>query len=256
MQFKTMVSIFAVCLSIAFCLEKGSATAEANLLTNGGFNGPVGDPNFHLKERFMDVMPQGWSGGDKLVYLCIPGIPGSGYPSTDTVFDNNGGLATWQTPGPSSDGGNYVISHADPRYRDTIYQTLHNLVVGQNYTVSFSQAAGQNVNYSGETWEQWIVGFGGDVKYSDVMITPAEGVSAWQEQTFYFTATATTQTLSFLANGGDVVDGNLILGSDLAPIAYLDGVSVQVPEPGSLVLSGLGIFGLSGYYFRRVSKSN
>jgi len=239
MLLKAMRLVFAVGLGMCASVE------GSNLLINGGFNGPVGNPNYTLKQRFMDIRPQGWSGGDKLVYLCIPGIPGSGDPSTDTVFDNNGGLATWETPGPSPDGGNYVISHCDPRYRDSIYQTVNNLTIGQVYTLTFTQASGQNVGYSGPTWQQWIVDFGGQIRYSDVMVTPAQGSIPWRLQTLTFTATAKTQTLTFLANGGDVVDGKLKIGSDLAPIAYLDAVNLDVvPEPGSLALSCLGIFGV------------
>lgn len=241
-----MATIFAVGLGLCASVE------GANLLTNGGFNGPVGDPNYTLKERFLDIRPEGWSGGDKLVYLCMPGVPGSGYPSTDTVFNNNGGLATIGTPGSSSDGGTFVISHAVQTYNTAIYQTLTNLTVGQMYSVTFSQAGGQNVNYSGDTWAQWIVGFGSQTKQSDVMITPSEGIHPWEQQTFYFTADSTSETLSFRANGGDVVNRQLIYGSNDAPIAYLDGVSVNaVPEPSSLALSGLGIFSLVGVCFRR-----
>ena len=154
MLLKAMRLVFAVGLGMCASVE------GSNLLINGGFNGPVGNPNYTLKQRFMDIRPQGWSGGDKHVYLCIPGIPGSGYPSTDTVFDNNGGLATWETPGPSPDGGNYVISHYDPRYRDSIYQTLNNLTIGEFYTLTLTQASGQIVGYSGLTCQQCVVDFG------------------------------------------------------------------------------------------------
>lgn len=241
MTLRTMISILTLGLGMSACVVDG-----ANLVTNGGFDGPVGIPDYMLKQRFSDVKPQGWSGGDHLVYLCMPGVP-----PTDTVYDNNGGLATWKTPGLSPDGGNFVISHADPRYRDTIYQTLNNLTVGEVYAVSFTQAGGQNVNKFGDTWAQWIVGFGGQTQFSDVMITPSEGMHPWEKQTFYFTAASTSETLSFLANGGDVINGDLITGSDAAPIAYLDGVAVTVPEPSSLALAGLGLSGFVVIYARR-----
>ena len=244
MIFKISVVLFAASLGMFWGVAEGSS-----LLTNGGFDGPVGNPDFMLKQRFIDVKPQGWSGGDKLVYLCMPGVP-----PTDTVYDNNGGLATWQTPGLSPNGGSFVIAHGDPRYRDAIYQTVNNLTVGNMYTVSFYQASGQNVNFYGDTWVQWIVGFGSQVQYSQVMITPSQGKQSWQEQSFYFKAQNTSETLSFLANGGDVVNGVLINGRDVAPIAYLDGASVNVPEPSSLTLAVFAIFGATMIRIRKQKK--
>jgi len=66
---------------------------------------------------------------------------------------------------------------------------------------------------------------------------PNHGFSGWTQQTLTFTATSTTEVLSFLAVGDVAVP----------PFLLLDGVTVDeyTPEPGSvfLVLSGLTLLG-------------
>ena len=249
MNFKNIVSFFVVgIVSVCACVN----VTWANLLTNPGFDGPYGDQNYHLKERFSEIKPQGWSGGDKLTYLCMSTIPSTGGPvdpSIDTV-DIGGGLQVWTSPGPAPDGGNYVIGDADPMYSDTFYQTISNLTIGQQYTVTFFQAAGQNIEKSGATWEQWKVGFGlGDqtqYQYSDLMNTPSHGAHPWEGQTLVFTANSTSATVSFLAVGGP---------GGLPPVSYLDSVSVDaVPEPSSLAMSALGLIGLAVLRQRRKAK--
>ena len=68
--------------------------------------------------------------------------------------------------------------------------------------------------------------------------TPSHGFSPWELQSFTFTASSTSQMLSFLSTGGP--------SSSIPPFALLDGVSlIQAPEPGSwtLLLGGLGVLG-------------
>jgi hypothetical protein len=58
-----------------------------------------------------------------------------------------------------------------------------------------------------------------------------------------FTATATSQALSFLAAGGS---------NGAPPMALLDGISIDpVPEPASIAIFGLGLLGLAGLRRRR-----
>jgi hypothetical protein len=236
---------------VMFGIAFGGATtaANANLLVNAGFNGPYGDPNYHLKERFSEIQPLGWFGGDKLTYLCMSTNPSTGSPvnpSIDTVFDNNGGLTVWTSPGPAPDGGNYIIADADPTYSDTFYQTINNLTIGKEYAVTFYQASGENVDQIGMTTEQWKVGFGlgGQTQYqlSDLMTTPSKGAHPWESQSLVFIANSTSATVSFLAYGGP---------GGQPPVSYLNAVSVDlvgnnvVPEPSSLAISGVGLIGLA-----------
>jgi PEP-CTERM motif len=63
-------------------------------------------------------------------------------------------------------------------------------------------------------------------------------------QTFDFTATSTSEVLSFFANGGPQVP----------PFALLDGVTMNaVPEPGTLPLLAFGVLSLA--VVRRVRRA-
>jgi hypothetical protein len=66
---------------------------------------------------------------------------------------------------------------------------------------------------------------------------PSNGFTGWRYTTLIFTATSTSEVLSFLAVGTP---------SGEPPFSLLDGVSMVVPEPGSLTLMlgsmiGLGV---------------
>ena len=126
------MKMFVTIAVISASLNALGVVQAGNLVTNGGFDGPYGNANFHIKQRFDEIRPHGWSGGDKLTYLCFPG--------SATVVDNNGGLAVWTSPATQSPaGGNFVMADGDPNFSDAIYQTVNNLVVGQDYLVSFYQ---------------------------------------------------------------------------------------------------------------------
>lgn len=233
----------ALIAMIGMVINFGVSASGANLIINGDFEGPFGDPNYHCKERFSDIEPAGWLGGDRLTYLSRPNFA--------TVVDCNGGLAVWQQPGITSpNGGLFVMADADPTYSDTIYQIIDGLTVGQTYAITFYQAAGQNRDRVGATWEQWKVGLGDQYQYSRLMQTPSKGMHPWERQTLYFVANAVAEKLSFLAYGGP--GGGPIGG--LPPVSFLDGITVEsvpLPEPSSLLLSGLGFAGLYTLRFRR-----
>ena len=241
MNFSVMNLI--VCLSV---IGNGPIWA-GNLVENGNF---TTFENFkHLTQRFNDIKPTGWLGGDKLTYIT------STYAAT--VVDNNGGLSVWASPGESPSGGYFVMASADQTtysdgslaFSDTFYQTINNLTIGKLYELGFYQAGGTNVQSSVATVQQWKVGFGDQYVSSDVMSAPAKGVTAWQKQTMHFIADATTINLSFLAFGSpSTTEG-------VPPVAFLDGIYIiAIPDPNSLLLSGLGFVGLNAFGFWRKKK--
>lgn len=194
----------------------------ANLVANGSFE----STSLAGKGLFVNNVA-GWSGGSRLTFLDYPGTADDGsYLSVYGPF-----------PATSPDGGKFVEADGDPHYSSAIWQTISGLSAGKSYTLSFYQAAGQQLGFTGPTTEQWIVGFGSDTQRSSLYSLPQGGVGPWQLQTMNFVATASSQVLSFLAKGTP---------NGAPPISFLDGVTLQetaVPEPGTLGLLSAGIVG-------------
>jgi hypothetical protein len=115
---------------------------------------------------------------------------------------HNGGASTWTAP---PGGGNFIA--ADGAYEQgAITQTITGLTVGQTYVLKFYWgAAQQQGTFTQATTEKWTVSMGTGVYAGNFSTTPislaAESFSGWQQQTFFFYAGATSETLSFLASG-------------------------------------------------------
>jgi len=218
-------------LAIAGLTVSVPTFAATNLVTNGSFENTTATD----KAYFQNVVP-GWSGGSNLTFIDFPG----------TADDPNKYLTVYGPfPTTSPDGGNFVEADGDPPYAAAIYQTLSGLTVGQNYTVSFYQAAGQQLGFTGPTTEQWAVSLGGDTQYTSLFSLPQGGVGPWQKVTMTFTASATSEVLSFLAVGTP---------GGAPPISFLDGVSVlAAPEPATWAMMIFG-FGAVGMASRRKAR--
>ncbi|MGA9868415.1 MAG: PEP-CTERM sorting domain-containing protein [Acetobacteraceae bacterium] len=219
------------------------------------------------KDYFSTVDPAGWFRGpvvgDDLVFINAPG----------TATEYGGGPNSYPVYGPFLNpppGGNFVQADGNPMYESSFEQVINGLVVGETYSLSFWQAAGQQQGFSGATTEQWKVFFGstggfsvdcstnpcttsvsGDtVEYdSTLMHTPSQGVSAWNLVSLNLVATAASETLGFLAWGDNGSTTNL------PPTVFLAGVNTPaVPEPATLSLLGVGILGLGAVGLRRRAK--
>ncbi len=132
-------------------------------------------------------------------------------------------------------GANFLAIDGDPTYNASIFQTIGGLTIGQQYVLQFWQAAAQQKGTTGVQTEYWKVTFGGTTISSTVMNNPTGGFQDWTQQTMIFTASMTSQMLTFLAlgtpNGGP-------------PVVLLDGVTLVAPEPGTFVLFGGGMLAL------------
>ena len=248
----------------AALLGSGSARAAPNLIVNGNFdqytiNGAAGTASYQLSNQnntsFTGAVLNGW-GNQGYGFVFTPGSADTTgaytpqFSGTTTVWGPGGGTgaANYSNNGytaTSPTGGNYVIE--DGGYSPgVLYQTLTGLTVGSNYMLSFYWAAAQQYGFTGDTTEGWSV-YWTDANYNVTSsfatptdYTPSHGFTSWKQQTYLFTATATTDTLAFLASGTP---------SGAPPFSLLDGVSlVDAPEPSSWAMI---VAGLVGFPFAR-----
>lgn len=167
-------------------------------------------------------------------------FPGTG--TTNYGYNNDAlymGTPPNTMPATSPDGGNFVAADGDPNYSAPFFQTISGLTAGQTYTLTFYQAAAQQVGLSGATTEQFEVTLGSQIQYSTLMTNPSEGFTPWNQQTMTFTATSASEVLTFLSLGAP---------GGAPPLGLLDGVSLNppspppasTPEPSGLALIGIG----------------
>jgi len=151
-------------------------------------------------------------------------------------------------PATSPSLGNFVGADGDFSV-GAITQTITGLTVGIQYAVSFYWGAAQQKGsgYTSATTEQWKVTLGSELHSTPIINNPSQGFTGWLSQSLTYTATSTSEVLSFLAAGTP---------SGAPPFSLLDGVSITaVAEPASwmtLVAAVLSIIGVA--HLRRRSS--
>jgi len=227
-----------------------------NLVQNGGFvpTGITESADLQDLTQYNATVPD-WSFNNAYGFVVPDGTAvdnninaaGSGtvslYPGNgkQTVNDPTGITNGWFI---AADGGYNTAA---------IQQQLSGLTPGQQYTVDFYQAAGQQYGYTGSTTERFQVSLtdsstvtsgeaGSQLSALNTFPTTATQVTPWLEQDLTFTADASSEWLSFLAVGTPTGD---------PPFSLLADVSVNatstVPEPlsgfglGAIIVLGLGV---------------
>jgi len=154
----------------------------------------------------------------------------NGYGNTYMYGSNNGGVATLPSTSPA--GGNFIAM--DGAYEiQAVSQTITGLKVGQIYVLTFYWAGAQQQGFTGTTTESLIVSLGTE-SFTTGTVTVASGsFSGWMQQTFVYTATGTSETLSFLAAG--TPNGE-------PPFSLVGGVDLEVVPDFSnwIVFAGFG----------------
>ncbi len=218
----------AIALALLTC-----GIANANLVTNPLFLSYTG---LAPKNQIQQVSPTDWTGAD-FTYVDAPGTADD--PSAP-------GIPVYPPfPVNSPAGGNFIQSDGTPGLSVAITQTINGLTNGQNYSLTFYQAGDQELGGAVGSLENWEVSLGSDTQYSTVMNVPQGAVVPWQPQTMSFTATGTSELLSFFAIGTPG-DPPMVFFSD-------PDLEANVPEPSAfLLLAAVGIVIAIGRVGRRV----
>ena len=223
-----------------------AAPAHAtNLVTNGSFEsltngtGQISDGTGAAGPG--NTTATGWSTGG---YNFVFG-PGTADTTGTYVLEYNAYLTLWGTnngglnaiPASSPDGGNFLAADGDYQ-NGAISQTINGLTAGDKYSVSFDWAASQQSGFNGPTQQYWAVSLGAQTLNTPTFNLSSHAFSGWMQQTETFTATSSSEVLSFLAVGNVPVP----------PFLLLDGVTMNdstppVPEPGTLPLLLSGLMG-------------
>lgn len=220
---KAPLSIIALCAAIAI---GAPLEAGANLVQNGDFSQITYSGSLPLTTVFGQF---GTGSGSTLTltdwtttgynFVYAPGTAdsgtkngaGTGQPNEapgeyntsagygDTYMWGPGnGVANGLTGPPS--GNNFVAM--DGAFQVVaIKQTITGLVVGQMYALTFEWGAAQQQNFTGATTENITATLGTQAFTTSTYNLATEGFSGWMAQTFDYTATSTSETLSFLATG-------------------------------------------------------
>ena len=232
---------------VSLAVAAGGFSAHAaspNLIANGDFETvPSGTTqSYQITPSNLPSWVPASGGINCLVFGGVNNMCGSSYHGP------NGLMATFATfPGVSPNGGNFLAADSDSHFVEPISQVISGLVSGQKYSLSFYQAGVQQQGFTGPTTDQWQVTFGTSAQTSTLMSVPSGGAVGWNQQTMTFTASAVSQTITFLAMGTPNAD---------PPFILIDGISLtRVPEPASIALLSIGVLGLVGSRRRRALRT-
>jgi len=142
--------------------------------------------------------------------------------------------------------------------------TLTGLSKGALETVSFYFSTSQQNTFSGESFDSVEVSAGGSgIGNTGVVVDQSESSTAWTEETFSFVASGSSESLSFLASGGECGNQSCTKAGDsnVPAFALLDDINVSqtpspTPEPSSLMLMGTGLAGLASFVRSRFKNAS
>jgi hypothetical protein len=244
------MSVKPLILSLLTLAALSTNVANANLITNGGFEAVTNGTNKQLTSGKTTTLTNrttltGWNSAPSNT-----GDGGYNFVLSNASAGTSTSIKQLKNYTASANGGNVFAS--DAQYGPGLLsQTINDLSVGASYLLTFDSAVGQQAGFSGANLNNfWQVSFG-DTTLNTAALTIADGeFSGWKTASMAFTATSASQMLSFLAKGGS---------AGAPPFLLLDGVSMNananantsaVPEPSTISLL-LGGIGLAGFLARR-----
>ncbi len=252
-----MICFTALVLSIGLSV---AALGDTNLVLNGSFElstpGTGAAASGYGQPGFSGLILDDWTNTSTAGHLGYNFLFSPTNAETGVV-GNGGTLALWgpgnggvaNNPanlGASPDGGNFMAF--DGAYQQSeLTQSISGLTIGDNYTLNFFYGGSQQTGFNGNTTQKFTVGFGGDSYDTPGLVNTSHSFTGWFSQSHTFTATSSTQVLSFLASGAPAVP----------PFALLDGVTLfdttssSTPEPGAFAAAFAGLIGLGVFAGRR-----
>jgi hypothetical protein len=234
-------------ISVAAAVLAWAGAAKATeLVTNGDFT-QLTNGLGQITNGAGITTATGWSttGYNLVMSVADQYVNTTSGPSVALWDKANGGASNWN--GLAAGSGNFLALDGDFNTA-AVTQTINGLTAGQKYDLTFDYAFAQQYTYSSPTQQNLTVSFGNQsvtLPATDYNL-PNHGFSGWKPALEVFTATSSSEVLSFLAYG------NL----PVPPFALVSNVSLpaSAPEPSTWAMMLVGFGGLGFLGYRRARK--